>query len=283
MAALGSNPRHDAATGTNVSTGAAQPRASAHTAAQLHGWAQAGIERADLAIRRPDGAMLWHHDCPLADLPLAWARAHNVKQADVYLRPARGYAWPLVFLDDVTLHKARCIAAKYAAVVVHTSASGGCHVWLQVNAALDERQRYQAQRWLALRTGADLGSVSGEHLGRLAGMKNHKRNGVWVNVLDCANTHAPPWDPTSALQTPALQTTDDDNRCPVATSAHHASIGGDRSESAREWGWVCGALQAGISPDTVYRQLVARASPRRGQDAERYARYTIQRAIRQRR
>jgi len=251
-------------------------RASAHTAAQLHGWAQAGIARADLAIRRPDGAMLWHHDCPLADLPLPWARAHNVKHADVYIRPARGYPWPLLLLDDVTLHKARCIARKYAAVVVHTSPAGGCHVWLQVNAALDERQRYQAQRWLALRAGADLGSVSGEHLGRLAGMKNHKRNGVWVNLLDCANTHAPPWDPT-----PALQATPNDNRCPVATPGHNRPTDVDHSESGREWGWVCGALKAGISPDTVYRQLLERASFRRGRDAERYASYTIKRAIRQ--
>jgi len=278
MDPIGSNARHDTAKGTNATgaAGAPQRRASAHTAAQLHGWAQAGIARADLAIRRPDGAMLWHHDCPLADLPLPWARAHNLKQADVYIRPARGYPWPLLFLDDVTLHKARCIAGKYAAVVVHTSPAGGCHVWLQVNAALDEPQRYHAQRWLALRTGADLGSVSGEHLGRLAGMKNYKRNGVWVNVLDCANTHAHPWDPT-----PALQATPNDNRCPVATPAHHRSTGVDHSESGREWGWVCGALEAGISPDTLYRQLVERASHRRARDAERYASYTIERAIRQ--
>ena len=271
-----SNVRHDTAKGTNASGAVSAPQrcASAHTAAQLHGWAQAGIARADLAIRRPDGAMLWQHDSPLADLPLPWARAHNVRQADVYIRPARGYAWPLVFLDDVALENAQRIARKYAAMVVHTSPSGGCHVWLRVTTALDERRRYQAQRWLALRVGADLGSVSGEHLGRLAGMKNHKRNGVWVNLLDCANTHAPPWDPT-----PALQATPNDNRCPVATPGHNRPTDVDHSESAREWGWVCGALNAGISPDTVYRQLLEHASHRRGHDAERYASYTIKRAI----
>ena len=177
-------------------------------------------------------------------------------------------------LDDVTLDNAQRIARKYAAMVVHTSPCGGCHVWLRLTTALDERQRYQAQRWLAPRVDADLGSVSGEHLGRLAGMKNHKRNGVWVNLLDCPNTLAPPWDPT-----PALQATPNDNRCPVATHGHHRSTGVDRSESGREWGWVCGALKAGISPDTVYRQLLEHASDRRGHDAERYASYTIKRAI----
>ena len=98
---------------------------------------------------------------------------------------------------------------------------------------LADRQRCQAQRWLALRVGADLGSVSGEHLGRLAGIKNHKRNGVWVDMLDCANTLAPPWDPT-----PALQPTPNDNRCPVPAPGYDHSTGIDRSEFGRECGWV---------------------------------------------
>ena len=176
--------------------------ASAQSAAQLDGWAQAGIVRADLAIRRADGAMLWQRDCPLTALPLPWARAHNVKQADVYIRPARGYPWPLIFLDDVALPTAQQIARKYAAVVIHTSPSGGCHLWLPLTTALDERQRYQAQRWLAARVGADFGSLSGEHLGRLAGMKNHKRNGVWVNLLACTNATAPSWDPAPTVPNP---------------------------------------------------------------------------------
>ena len=269
--------QHHEANATNTLMPAkAQPgRASAHTATMLHGWAQAGIDCADLAIRRPDGAMLWQRDCPLSRLPLPWARAHNVKHGDVYIRPARGYSWPLVFLDDVTPEKARLIARKYTTVVVHTSPCGGCHLWLRVATALDEHQRYQAQRWLVARAGADPGSVSGEHLGRLAGMKNWKRHGVWVNVLDCGNQQAPPWDPT-----PALQPTPPDDRPLTATPGRQHGAGVDCSESAREWGWVCGALEAGISPDTVYQQLVERASQRRGRDAVRYASYTIKRAIR---
>jgi hypothetical protein len=250
-------------------------KASAHTAALLHGWEQAGIDRADLAIRRPDGVMLWQPDRPLAQLSLPWARAHNVRQADIYIRPARGYSWPLVFLDDVTPEQAGRIACKYAALVVHTSPSGGCHLWLRVTEPLNEMQRYQVQRWLVPRVGADPGSVSGEHLGRLAGMKNWKRHGVWVNLLDYGHEDAPPWNPA-----PALQSMPPDDKPLIASHARRHSVGIDCSESGREWGWVCGALEAGVPPDTVYRQLVQRASQRRGRDAERYANYTIERAIR---
>ncbi len=277
MDPIGSTRRYRKANGTNRLTvaRARSGRASAQSAAMLNGWSQAGITCADLVVRRPDGAMLWQHDCSLARLPLPWAKAHNVKHGDVYIRPARGYPWPVVFLDDVTPEKARLIARKYATVVVHTSPSGGCHLWLRVAIALDEHQRYQAQRWLVPRAGADPGSVSGEHLGRLAGMKNWKRHGVWVNLLDGGNTQAPPWDPT-----PALQATPPDGRSLTTTSSAHHRAGVDCSESGLEWGWVCGALEAGISPDTVHRQLVERASQRRGRDAERYATYTIKRAIR---
>ena len=38
-------------------------------------------------------------------------------------------------------------------------------------------------------------SISGEHLGRLAGFKNWKRGGTWVNVLG-ASCHGRHWDPT---------------------------------------------------------------------------------------
>jgi hypothetical protein len=57
--------------------------------------------------------------------------------------------------------------------------------------------------------------------------------------------------------------------------------GPDTSASGRDWGWVMGALQAGLDTEFVYRQLLARARPRRGADAERYARRTLQQALRQ--
>jgi hypothetical protein len=241
----------------------------------LDAWHQAGIERADLAVRKVNGTMLWYADRPLDHLPLALARAHNLKQADIYVRPARGYPWPIVFLDDVAVPMARRIARKYTTLTVHTSTHGGCHLWLRLTCALDEQQRCHAQRWLIPRIGADPGSVSGEHLGRLAGMKNWKRGGEWVNILHWPSSHASAWDPT-----PALQSASHVRRPVIAPSAPPRSCRVDQSESAREWGWVCGALETGLSPTAVYQRLLNHASPRRGPDAERYARYTVARAIR---
>ena len=251
------------------------PKAALHTATMLEAWHQAGIERADLAVRTANGAMLWTADCPLDHLPLAFARAHNVQQADIYVRPARGSPWPMVFLDDVAAPMARRIARKYATLAVHTSAHGGCHLWLRLSCALNEPQRCHVQRWLIPRVGADPGSVSGEHLGRLAGMKNWKRGGQWVNILHRPNAHRSAWDPT-----PALQSASHVQRSVIAPCAPPHPSGVDRSESAREWGWVCGALEAGLSPVVVYQRLLEHASARRGPDAERYARYTLARALR---
>jgi hypothetical protein len=251
-------------------------RAGQHTAAMLRFWAQAGITHADVAIRRPRGTMIYHYQRPLDRLPLAWLRAENVRRAEVYIRPARGQAWPLLFLDDVDVAVAQRIAGKYAALVVHTSPRGGCHLWLCLACALAERQRYQAQHWLASLIGADLGSISGEHLGRLGGTRNWKRHGVWVNVLNPQPPPRAPWDPAAALHSP-LPSRDAKPRGVGAVPSAGAI---DTSPSGKEWGWVCGAIAAGVDLDSVYRQLLQRASLRRGKDAQRYARYTIDRARR---
>ncbi len=242
----------------------------------LDWFADAHVARADLAVRRRDGAVVWHPDRALDELPLAWARAENVRRADVYVRPARGYEWPLVFLDDVEEGAALLVQRKYRALVVRTSQAGGCHVWLSCSRALDEEERRQAQRWLADRIGADRASISGEHLGRLAGFKNWKRQGEWVNALDLSSTKRA-WDPCEALRTSPSGS---------QTGANRPRCGGDRtlpgpdpSESGREWGWVCGALEAGLDPERVYSRLVERARARRGADAERYARRTVDQAL----
>lgn len=249
-------------------------RAQDHTVAMLAWWRALGIDRADLAVRRPDGSMLWHADMRLERLPLRWARANNVRQADVYVRPARGHDWPLVFLDDVDVNRALKVVAKYAALAVRTSPAGGCHLWLAATRELDERARATAQRWLAARLHADPASVSGEHLGRLAGFKSWKRAGTWVNVLQASNPCRRRWDPAVALA--ALS-------CPPRPPrARHLlkPRPADPSPSGREWGWVCRALEAGGDPRVVYHHLVARARVRRGQDTERYARRTLAQALR---
>jgi hypothetical protein len=243
----------------------------------LRWWRQAGIHRADLAVKpRTQPGLIWHQNLPLDSLPLAWARFQNVRQAEIYIRPARGYAWPLVFLDDVAATRAGRVAHAYDAIVVETSPAGGCHIWLACRHPLQEKARRQAQRWLVPRLAADPASVSGEHLGRLAGFKNWKRGGNWVNVLH-ASAYGHPWDPALAIgdhqAIPAPDTTQN------APPREPGKTDIDTSPSGREWGWVCGRLEDGWCPDDVYERLLEKARPRRGADAQRYARRTLERAL----
>jgi hypothetical protein len=249
-------------------------KARNHTAWMLQWWNKVGINRVDLAVRRSCGAMIWHYNTLINSLTslLQWAKAENVRHADVYARPARGYPWPLVFLDDVSPYLAARVVQRYDALVIKTSVPGGCHLWLSCSQTLDEEARGRAQRWLAHRSGADLASTSGEHLGRLAGFRNWKRGGTWVNVIDSVLSSVRPWVPGPEEMVR--------RRRPVLSSdgARHATRT-DSSDSGREWGWVCGLLEAGYRPRDAYLRLIERARPRRGRDVERYARRTIKRAL----
>ena len=252
-------------------------KASDHTAAMLAAWVAAGVDQADLAVRRPDGAMLWQRGRPLASLPTAWLRAANVACAEVYIRPARGAAWPLLFLDDVAGAVALEVLRDHGGLAVQTSPAGGCHLWLPCSRPLEEADRCRAQRWLAQRYGADPASVSGEHLGRLAGFKNWKRGGCWVNVLESR------MDLAKALEVPR-EVLDRMPSNPSGQARDHgpaspALAGGDTSPSGKDWGWVCRMLETGMDPERVIRELVAMAWSRRGQDTERYARRTVEKAM----
>ncbi len=238
----------------------------------LQWWAGAGIDRSDLAVRRSTGAMLWHRDRALDAVPLAWARAENAQHADIYIRPARGHAWPLVFVDDVVVDRAQAVARAVDALLVETSPAGGCHVWLRCDRALTEDDQRQAQRWWVARLDADPGSISGEHLGRLAGFKNWKRGGCWVSVL-AASRGDRTWTVVDGLTT----------RLPPPTS-HTPARGRDRlrdtTPSGQDWAWVCTLLEQRHDPDTIYARLIDRGRPRRGPDADRYARRTLEHALR---
>jgi hypothetical protein len=245
-------------------------------------WRAVGVDRVDLAARRPQLASgdarqiwLWQRTVCLVDLPriLPWTRAENVRKADIYARPARGSSWPVVFLDDLAPADALDLTTRHPGLCVHTSPEGGCQLWLCCDQPLDEDRRYRLQKHLAGLLGADPGSVSGEHLGRLAGFRNWKREGPWVNVL-AATLGGPPL--------PVLQIPDPLGHLTVprrSGSPTQASSGPDTSQSGREWGWVLGLLQEGLEPEAAYRKLLTRARARRGADSERYARRTIQRAL----
>lgn len=257
-------------------------RARDHTDRMIDWWRDVGVDRVDLAVRRPlfgsgDAAQvwLWQRAVSLADLPplLSWTRAENARQADIYARPARGSSWSTVFLDDLACADALDLTTRHPGLCVHTSPEGGCQLWLCCEQPLDEERRYRLQKHLAGLFGADPGSVSGEHLGRLAGYRNWKRQGPWVNVL--AATLGGP-------RLPVLQNLEPRARPQPSRPSlprMQTPVGLDASESGREWGWVMGALEAGLEPDAVYHRLLARVRPRRGADSERYTRRTIERAL----
>lgn len=255
-------------------------RAADHTQAMLAGFRAAGVDRVDLAVKNPDGTMLWQRNRPLENLPLAWLRAANASCAEIYVRPARGCDWPLVFLDDVAVAVAMEAIYRHGGLAVMTSARGGCHLWLPCGRPLDEAGRSRVQRWLAGKFGADPASISGEHLGRLAGFKNWKRCGCWVNVLGCA------MDPTNSwrgLEIPPgiLDGKEEPQVCKAGPgrSVPRSSSGRDTSPSGMDWAWVCNMLEAGMDPEAVRRDLIATARSRRGPDTERYAQKTVERAL----
>jgi hypothetical protein len=255
-------------------------RAADHTRAMLAGFHSAGVDRVDLAVRGPEGIMRWQRNRPLEDLPLAWLRAANVNCSEIYIRPARGFDWPLVFLDDVTVSVALEVIHRHGGLAVMTSARGGCHLWLPCGRPLDEAGRCRVQRWLAGKFGADPASISGEHLGRLAGFKNWKRSGCWVNVLGCCMG---PREAGRALNIPPgiLEGDEVSQRCPAEPGglAPQSGSGRDTSPSGMDWAWVCNMLEAGMDPETVRRDLVAMSRSRRGPDTERYAQRTVERAL----
>lgn len=253
-------------------------KASDHTEAMLAAWKGMGVDRADLALRLPDGEMAWQRDRPVENLPLAWPRAANAHGAEVYIRPARGFEWPMVFLDDVAVSLALEAVDRHGGLAIRTSKAGGCHLWIPCNRPLDEAGRCRVQRRLAGRFGADPASVSGEHLGRLAGFRNWKRSGCWVNLL--RSLVAPE---ISLVVPPDLQDVVEghsSHQAAPGASDPYTRSGRDVSPSGMDWHWVCSRLEAGADPEQVRRDLAASARCRRGQDADRYASRTVESALR---
>jgi hypothetical protein len=183
----------------------------------------------------------------------------------------------VVFLDDVTLTNASALVTDHPGLVVETSPDR-CHVWLAVDRPLSVPERFATQSQLARRqvggkSLADLGSVSGDHYGRLCGFRNRKpERECWVNlrrdtVSGCPIETAVGFTSPGTISTPG--------GC-VALSHLHRSA---QSESERDWARVLTLLERGGDAAEVERALVASARPRRGNDAPRYAARTVARAL----
>lgn len=251
-------------------------------------WLEAvGVDRYDLAVSwRSNGGRfipgLQDTDIAGVERSLPWQRHSNAAGADIYVRPARGPDWPLVFLDDVGIELARRIAKKYRAAVVETS-PGNCQIWLALTSTQGEEERKVVQQWLTARIGSDPGSVSGEHYVRLPGFRNRKpRRDAWVNLI--VTSIAPAYDPTQTLAEAASRFSSHDAGVVLqrrnCTRAMDRGLHTVRDESRMEFGWAVGALRHGMDEDVVLRRLIGHASPRRGPDAERYARHTLKNALR---
>lgn len=240
------------------------------------------VDRFDLAVARReeqgrqgpflDPKSTGHRDLSLGHLSrlLSWLRAENAQGAGIYFRPSRSGTWPLVFLDDIPTAFALRIARKYAVNLVETS-PGRTHLWLATQVPLDVGQRAGAQKFLVerLKGLADRGSTSGDHWGRLPGMRNRKpARDCWVNLR--GQSHRQAWRPQLATQAPhRRQPTNPHPRAQPQTDP-----------SSDEWGWVMGALENGVSPAVVMQGLLERVKPRRGSDSLRYAQFTVKKACR---
>ncbi|MEW8308200.1 MAG: hypothetical protein G8D88_13870 [gamma proteobacterium symbiont of Ctena orbiculata] len=256
-----------------------------NTEQQIDWFKEHGIDKLDFAVRRPSGAFIGHNtkavsltDADRLQRTLKWLMAENAnRDADIYCRPARGYEWPILFLDDLSNH--RTITNQYRSMAIHTSPQGGYQLWIATTTPLNEDERRAAQEPLIKKYGADSGSKSGEHWGRLAGFKNHKRGGNWVNfttesdhpALDSKTLLFP--QGTEAITGGQVVFHQSSNR-PGRTAG-----GVDKSESGREYGWIINYLENGGNRQEAYSRLHARATARgKTGDIDRYVRRTLRSA-----
>lgn len=243
--------------------------------------ATSGIDRFDLGVMR-SGGLFRQRGIQGLDLGgvlrrLVWLRSENRQGADIYFRPAKDQAWPMVFLDDLTSSQAETLSKKYRCWIVQTSLDRH-HAWILT----DERtpltcsQRYGVQKMIISKGWGDPGSVSGDHYGRIPGFKNWKRGGTWVNLKYEPN----PILASVPLGGSVLNTESVPMESKLIEENRGNGTGVDQSESGREFGWVCGWLRQGQDPEEAIRRLIVRAKDRGKKAPEIYARRTVEAAKR---
>jgi len=263
-----------------------------NTLKQIDLFADAGVTAFDVAARRiasSDRDIMQERKNIPADMLfekyLKWLKHENANSSEIQIRPHRYDSSCLLFFDDVETSFAISISKKYSSCVIQTSEVGGCHVWLQTDTALNERQRYLAQRYLQPLVRSDKGSISGEHYGRLAGFVNHKRSShskrVWVNVI--AVSHVGSWHVTDEalkeIPKPRIITRSPFNNARLKVPKNIINEGAATSESESEWGYICGRLEHGADPAELVDELEKRARARGKNSPHRYAETTVSKAL----
>ena len=154
-----------------------------------------GIHRFDIQLRMPDpdsksSQAGWRWLKPNLDVSIGsfflkfakWTRFMNSKGGDVYVRPHGEISHGVIFLDDLPVDKAIQVSKKYASCIVCTS-ENNTQVWLATDRKLSKAERKFVQSWMRSVGYTDPGSISGDHLGRLCGVRSQKRN-CWVNLIE---------------------------------------------------------------------------------------------------
>jgi hypothetical protein len=228
------------------------PKASKeHRSGSAHRWitCHEGIKTSDLLSLAP------------------WWRHLNARGADVYFRPHRFAAHKVLFLDDVSDQMSEKIANKYASAVIQTSPNSN-HIWLHTSRALERNARYLAQAHLGRLGVSDLGSISGDHLGRLCGVRSYKR-GSWVN----ARMFSTPRPYEAILENKKLGA----GAGGVCSSEKNTDSRASASE--KDFGIVLRQLRQGVSIETIRNQIFLEAFSRKKSNPKDYTTRTIDKAV----
>jgi len=265
----------------------------------LSWFCQHGVIFFDIHIRKPKGVnedyntgnWVWitHNENVSAEYIqtklLPWIKYENANGSDIYFRPHKDAAQPVIFLDDVPVGSALKVAKKYTACVVETS-TNNTQVWLATDKRLNKDRRKIAQRFLKDKGYTDPGSISGDHLGRLCGVKSLKHK-TWVNLLKASIVK--PYCPVINFSSPIADCSENFYGKNIGAPTKFIDINGglcaskltgcDKSASGQEWGWVLGMLRNNMDPNSVEELLTNAASGRDKKNAANYACHTVKKAI----
>lgn len=207
----------------------------------------------------------------------SWVKFMNAKGGDIYIRPHGDSEHAVIFLDDLPMAKALQVSRKYAACVVCTS-NDNTQVWLATDKILSKSERKDAQVWMKGVGYTDPGSISGDHLGRLCGVRSQKRQ-CWVNLV--ATTLGDKYSPSAV---PLMETVSPPLLGGARVSSSSPPQTDDRpkgalpqkpqSQSERDFGWAMGAMRNGMLYSDVIDALTASAKKRKKVNPVGYAQRT---------
>jgi len=263
-----------------------------------------GVNAFDIHVRKPKslnenyktGEWVWlnYNENVSADYIknklIMWIKYENARGSDIYFRPYRNDKHAVIFLDDVPCDKALKVAKKYTACVVETSCNN-TQVWLAIDKPLDKNDRKLAQRFLRDKGYTDSGSISGDHLGRLCGVKSQKHVS-WVNLVKTSivkpyspiieNNETDIFPPTESITSVynavKMNKQKIENKIGGLCALKVLSFRNDTSASGKEFGWILGMLRAGIDNATVKEKLLHTSVVRNKLNADKYVEYTLKKA-----